>query len=286
VATAAKGKSKKSPRSELPGALRELIGAFREKNLLTWASALAFQIATSVVPFMLFGFGLIGFLRLDGVWASVAKNLKPNVSPAAFTVINNTADKVLHQKQVFWVTLGFALAIWEVSGGIRATMGGLNSIYELEEKRRWIERVRRSIALAVGVSLLVIAAIAVVVLGPKLYGDVGQPIGALLFLLRWAIAAVLLAASTAITVRWAPDGYQPAGWVTVGTAIVVGSWVLASILFGIYIRFIASPGSIFGALATVVILFGYIYISAITFFAGAEVDALLRRRVDGNSQGR
>ena len=287
MATATRKKrAKKSPQSELPDAVRELIGSFSEKDLLTWASALAFQIATSVVPFLLFGFGLIGFLKLNSVWASMSKSLKPNVSPAAFTVINNTADKVLHQKQVFWVTLGFGLAIWEVSGGMRAIMGGLNRIYELDESRRWIERVRRSIALAVGVSLLVLGAIAVVVLGPRLYGDIGQPLAALFFLLRWAIAATLLATATAITVRWAPDGYQPAGWVTVGTGIVVGSWIVASILFGLYIRFIASPGSIFGALATIVILFAYIYVSTITFFAGAEVDAIIRRRAQGNAQGR
>ena len=278
--------TKKTPRSQLPGALRELKGSFNDHNLLTWASALSFQIATSVVPFLLCGFGLIGFFSLDSAWANIAKNLKPNVSAAAFTVINNTADKVLHQKQIFWVTFGFALAIWEVSGGIRAIMGGLNEVYELEEGREWWPRARRSILLAVAVSVLVFAAIAAVWLGPLAYGEVGQPLGALFFIVRWTIAAVFLASATALTMRLAPDGYQPAGWVTIGTAIVVGSWVAASILFGLYIRYIASYQSIFGALATVVVLFGYIYVSAIVFFAGAQVDAIIRRRVEGNPQGR
>jgi membrane protein len=74
--------------------------------------------------------------------------------------------------------------------------------------------------------------------------------------------------------------------VTVGTAIVVGAWILASILFGIYIRFIASYGSIFGNLATIMVLFAYIYLSAIVFFAGAQVDAIIRRRVEGSASGR
>lgn len=275
-----------TPRAELPGALRELWGSFNEQNLLTWASALSFQIATSVVPFLLFGFGLLGFFNLDSAWASLAKDLKPNVSGAAFTVINNSANKVLHQKQIFWVTFGFALAIWEVSGGIRAIMGGLGEVYDLDETRTWGQRAWRSTLLAVAVSVLVVLAIAAVWLGPLAYGDVGQPLGALLFILRWGVAATFLAAATALTVRLAPDGYQPAGWVTIGTTIVVGAWVLASILFGVYLRYVASYESIFGALATVVVLFGYIYISAIVFFAGAQVDAIIRRRVEGNPQGR
>ena len=273
-------------RDELPDAIRELAASFNERNLLTWASALSFQIATAVVPFLLFGFGLIGFLNLDGVWQDIAKSIKPHMSAAAFTVVQSTAQKVLTEKQLWWVTLGFALAIWEFSGGIRAIMGGLSEIYDVEDKRSWFERIRRSILIALIVSALVIGAIAVAWLTPPLYGDVGQPLASLFFLIRWAVCAILLGSATALTVRLAPDGYQSPGWVSAGTAIVVGTWIVASILFGLYIRFVASYGSIFGNLATIVILFAYIYISAIVFFAGAQVDAIIRRRVDGNPQGR
>ena len=128
MATATQRKAKKTARTELPAALHELIGSFGERRLLTWASALSFQIATAIVPFLLFGFGLIGFLSLDNVWTDIAKNIKPHMSAAAFTVINSTAQKVLTQKQLWWVTIGFAIAIWQVSGAIRTTMGGLGEI--------------------------------------------------------------------------------------------------------------------------------------------------------------
>jgi membrane protein len=275
-----------SVRAELPGAVRELVDSFGERRLLTWASALSFQLVTAVIPFLLFGFGLIGFLNLDSAWTDIANNLKPHVSKAAFTLIDQTAKKVVTQKEIWWVTIGFGLAIWQVSGGVRTIMGGLTEIYEVEETRSWFERIRRSIVLALIISALLLAAIAVAWGGPLLYGDVGQPLGAVFFVLRWAIAAVLLGSATGITVRLAPCGDQPAEWVSVGTTIVVGTWIAASILFGLYIRFVASYGSLFGHLATIVILFAYIYISAIVFFAGAQIDAIIRRRVEGNAQGR
>jgi membrane protein len=278
--------TRKSARAELPGAVRELAGAFSERDLLTWASALSFQLVTAVVPFLLFAVGLIGFLSLDSAWADIAKSIKPHMSEAAFKVVDDTAKKVVTEKQVWWVTLGFALAIWQVSGGIRTIMGGLCLIYECGESRSWFDRIRVSVLLAVVISALILAAIAIAWAGPLVYGDVGQPLGALFFLARWVIAAVLLGTATALTVRFAPDGYQPPGWVSVGTAIVVGAWIAASILFGLYIRFVASYGSIFGNLATIVVLFAYIYISSIVFFAGAQVDAIIRRRVEGNPQGR
>jgi membrane protein len=278
--------TRKSARAELPAALRELIDSFREHNLLTWASALAFQIVKAIVPFLLFGFALLGFLNLDHAWSDVANSIKPHLSKAAFTLVDSTAKRVVTHTQEWWLTIGFALAMFEVSGGIRTIMGGLNLIYEVDETRSWFERMRRSVLLALIVSALILSAIAVAWAGPLLYGDVGQPLGAFFFLVRWTIAAILLGSATALTVRRAPAGSQPAGWVTAGTTIVVGAWIVASILFGAYIRFIASYDSIFGNLATLVVLFAYIYLSTIVFFVGAQVDAIIRRRVEGNAQGR
>src|SRR5436190_4188147 len=134
MATATKKRSrrraKRTTRGELPAALRELAGSFGEHKLMVWTSALSFQILTAIVPFLLFGLGLIGFVSLDNVWTDIAKSIRPHMSGAAFTVVNSTANKVLHQKQVFWVSAGLLLALWQVSGGVRVIMGGLTQIYD------------------------------------------------------------------------------------------------------------------------------------------------------------
>ena len=59
------------------------------------------------------------------------------------------------------------------------------------------------------------------------------------------------------------------------------SWLLMSLAFVGYLKFVASYESVFGNLATVVVLLGYLYLSAVVFLAGAQLDALVRRRVDG-----
>src|SRR5829696_4397513 len=47
--------------------LLEYVDAYVENDLLTYASAISFQILSAIVPFLLFGFGLLGFLHLDEV---------------------------------------------------------------------------------------------------------------------------------------------------------------------------------------------------------------------------
>ena len=283
------GRRKVAPsrRELVRSAWPELRRDFADRGLIVYASALAFQVVSAIVPFLLFGIALIGFLDMKDLWTQhVAPQIRPDVSAAAFTVINHTVTQVLTQKQVFWLTGGFALAIWQMSGGVRVIVRGLDAIYEAVDRRSWRKRTLTSLALAVVVSVLVFAATAAVWLLPLAYGKVGAAAGVALFFVRWGLAAVLLGLATGLVIQYAPDSPQPAGWVSFGSLLTVGSWIVASLVFGVYIRYVSSVGSVFGSLATLVVAIAYIYITTTVFFVGAQMDAIIRERVEGNPQGR
>ena len=259
--------------------LRELVDDYAENDLLTFASAISFQILSAIVPFLLFGFALLGFLHLQGVWGDdLAPRVKDSVSPAAFSFANETIMKALTNKQLFWVSAGFLIALWEVSGAIRAVMGALQRVYGLETKRSWRRRMLVSTALALAVGACWLAAIAVVVVGPLLVGDVSGALAVLAFLVRWAIAGLLLLLAVAILLHYAPERRSTLGWVTFGAVLIMAGWLLMSLGFGVYLREIADYNSIFGGLATVVVLIAYLYASAVVFLGGVQVDAIVRRR--------
>jgi membrane protein len=259
----------------------DLVRSFEEHDLLTSASAMSFQLFTAIVPFLLFAFALMGFLSLDGIWRDhVAPHVRSGVSPAGFAVIEDTVTTVLESHRFFWMTAGLLLVVWQLSGAVRAVMGAVNRIYRIERDRPWRKRMLVSCALAVAVGALLLAAIAVVTLGPLAYGDVGQPAGALLFLVRWGVAGALMLLAVGLLLHFGPAERRPARWVTYGSVLVILTWILMSIGFGLYLRVIADYQSVFGNLATVVVLTGYIYLSSLVFLGGAQVDALTRRQVD------
>jgi membrane protein len=97
------------------------------------------------------------------------------------------------------------------------------------------------------------------------------------FLGRWLVAAALLGAGVALVVHHGSATRQTLPWVTVGTFLVMGAWIGMSILFGIYVTYIANYGSVFGNLATFFVLLLYVYASSIAFLAGVQADACLRR---------
>jgi membrane protein len=261
---------------------KELVERFEEHDLLTSASAISFQILTSLVPFALFAFAMLGFLSLAPVWRDdLAPHVQAHVSPAAFKVIDDTVTRVLTGRQLFWLTGGLLLTIWEVSGAVRAVMGALNRLYRVRRQRSWRERMVVSTTLAVVVGGLLLAALAAVTLLPLAYGDVAQPAGAALFVGRWALAGVFMLLAVGLLLRYCPAKERPIEWVSFGSLAIIGSWIASSLLFAVYLRFIADYGSVFGNLATVVILLGYLYLSAVVFLAGALIDAIVRRRVEG-----
>jgi membrane protein len=267
--------------------LRSVVAAYVEHDLLTYASAISFQILSAFVPFLLFATALLGFLSLDQVWTrDLAPDIEPNVSTAAFTLIDDTVRTVLSSRQVFWVTAGLLLAIWQISGAVRAVMDALNTLYRIEPRRSGTRRMALSLALAAAVGACLLGAIAVAGLGPLLYGSYGALADVALFLARWALAGALLLLALGMLVRYGPDRDQPLRWVSFGSLVVMLAWVVMSTGFGVYLRAIASYGSVFSNLATVVVLMAYIYLSSLVFLGGLQFDALVREEVDGSTVGR
>ena len=256
--------------------MREL---FERHDLLTRASALAFQLLTAVVPFLLFVVSLAGFLGVEDVYRDdVRPQIEGTVSLAALQVIDDTVGQVLENRQVFWLTAGLLLAVWQLSGAIRTAQGVLERLHGTHDERTWRQRLPESIWLAAAVILLVVGALAAGSLVPRLYGDVGQPLGALLFVVRHLVAGVLLLVAVGLVIHHASGSDRHPAWVTHGTLLVAGGWLLGTIAFGLYLSELASYGSIFGALATVVVALAWVYLSALAFVAGVALDVSVRSR--------
>jgi membrane protein len=264
---------------------RQVVDGFEQNDLLTYASAIAFQVLTAIVPFLLFLLGLLSLLDLTEVWADdLAPEVQERVSPNSFRLIDETVRTVLDERQLFWVTGGFLLALWQISGGVRAVMGALDGVYDTRRHRPARERYPLSIALALVVGLLIVAAAVVARFVPLLYEDLPDLLDVASFAGRWLLTAALLALAVGMLVHYAPGVRRPLPWVSFGTLLVIVGWVVMSIGFSVYLTQIASYGSVFGHLATVIVLMAYLYAVAVVFLAGAQIDAVVRRETQLRSR--
>jgi membrane protein len=105
------------------------------------------------------------------------------------------------------------------------------------------------------------------------------------FLTRWVLAIGFLARAGGVLVHVAPATHQPLPWVSLGTTIVTVWWVIVSIGFYFYLTGLASCGSVFGGLASVIVVIAYLYISTTAFLFGAQLDAIIRAQATATLSG-
>src|SRR3954451_11690501 len=254
-------------RGELSRVTRDIVDGFAQHKLLTYASAIAYQIISALIPFALFALGLFGVLGLKELWSD---HLKPTIADHASREVVALSDKtvthVLQHKQTFWLTFGLALMLWEASGAMRATMDALDNIYGVRRKRSGTERYLTSLALAAAVGTLFLLAIVALVAGNSLISGVGSVFA------RYSAAAVLLTVAVGLTMRFGPATSRPFRWIGGGSVVIVIGWLLTVGGYVLYASNVGSYGSVFGSLAVLFVLIIAIYLSAIVFLAGVLVE--------------
>ena len=75
-----------------------------------------------------------------------------------------------------------------------------------------------------------------------------------------------------------PNVRQPKfRWVSVGAAVAILGWVLASVAFGFYVSNFGSYNKTYGSLAGIIVFLLWLWITNLALLFGAEVDAELER---------
>jgi membrane protein len=267
--------------------LRAVLDGFKRHDLLTYASAISFQILTAIIPFLLFVLGVAGSLHLNYVWRDhLEPQLRGSVSNAVFAVIENAVNNVFASRQVLWATVGGGLALWQVSGAVRAVMGALARIYGASAERSFLRRYLISFVLSIEVGACFTLTALCVLLAP--FFSVGHPGAAwyvFAFLVRWVLVVAFLLLVVGILVRHAPATPQTLPWVSLGATIVITCWMLVSLAFYLYLTELASYQSVFGSLAAVIVAMAYLYISTTVFLFGTQLDAIIRAQATGTLSG-
>jgi membrane protein len=266
---------------------RALAGGFKHNDLLTYASAISFQILTAIIPFLLFVLALAGIFHANEIWRlHLEPKLQANLSPAVFRVVNDGVNTVFGGHRLLWATGGGLLALWQVSGAVRAVMGALARVYGAPGERPFARRYWVSFALSLEISgcfVLVATCLLFAPFIPHPHPGVAWRIFGLV--VRWGLVILLLGLIVALLVRHAPARAQTVPWVTVGASIVIVSWVIVSLLFYVYLVDVASYQSLFGSLASAIVAMAYLYLSTTVFLFGAQLDAIIRTQATGCPAG-
>ena len=86
---------------------------------------------------------------------------------------------------------------------------------------------------------------------------------------RWVALVVIVVAALAVVYRVAPDRDAPRfRWVSVGALVATVLWVLGSVGFSLYVNFFGNYNKTYGAVAGVVVLMLWLYLTQLHRAAG------------------
>jgi membrane protein len=258
------------------------IDLFAKHELLDHASAIAFQVVKSLIPLTLLGLALLGAAGEQHVWRkTMASAIKSHVQQPTFHAIDYAVEKIFTTQSTSLIVFAAFLSLWYISGAVRAVIGGINQIYETDDERPWPVRYAISFGLAACIGLGVIGALLVAVL----LGRVGHgTVQVIAEIGRWFAAIALLALALGLLVRFGPAKRRSKKWISAGTALVIVTWIGATLIFELLVSHVLNFKTATGSLAVVLVLTGYVYTSSIILLVGVELDELLREDATAGGQ--
>jgi membrane protein len=260
------------------------VDLFDRHSLLDHAGAISFAVLKALIPLTLLGFALLGALGEERVWRkTLGPGLKPHLEPATYHAIDVAVEKIFATDSTGLIAFAALLALWYISGSVRAVMGAMNHMYEADDERSWLERFALSSGLAGCIAVGVIGAVLAAVVIPRLGGhgltEVVAQVGG------WVGAIALLALALELLVRFAPAEPRSKRWVSAGTALVIVAWIAATLVFELFVSHVANFKTASGSLAVFLVMIGYVYTSSIILLVGVELDELLREDAKAGEGG-
>jgi membrane protein len=250
------------------------VDLFKRHNLLTYASAIAFQALVALVALTLLGIGVLGAIGRRDVWTNqLAPQIEPKVLLEVFGGIDATVEKIFESSSGGLIAFAAVLTIWEMSGVVRACMGAMAQIYEDEETRPWWIRFPVSIAIAFALTVALVGAVLLATAArTAVHGAWGIPFA----ILRWLVALGLITLAFGLLVRFAPQRRRAKRWVSVGATLAVAGWLVEAVLFRVWLTSVANFKTAVGSLAVLLFVTAYFYVAAIILLVAIELDELLR----------
>lgn len=266
--------------------LRKTGREFSKDQCTDIAAALTYYAVLALFPAMIALMSLVG---LVGQGDEAARTVLEVLRDLGAGSIADTLEPTLLELSAtdtagLGLVVGLLGALWSASGYVGSFGRAMNRMHEIGEGRP-IWKLRPWMLL---VTLVEIVLAALVLVGLVLTGPAAEAVGDQVGLgstaqLAWAVAKwpVMLAAvvaMVAILYYAVPNVQQPRfRWISIGAALAILVWVLASAAFGLYVSQFSSYDRTYGSLAGVIVFLLWLWLTNLALLFGAELDSELER---------
>jgi membrane protein len=267
-----------------PGrALSQTVRSFRREGLDARSAHVAYYGMLLLPPVLILVIAAASRLPVAGILEALTGGTEAALPEGAAHVILAQVEAIRAHRTP--ELTGLALGVVAFAGGrlFMVLARGLNAAFGVREGRPSWRLWFGALALAFAAVLLLVVASAFLLAGPLLrrllvaHGT-GPALGLLLSDgVRFTVVVLAALFATATLHRVLPDVRRRWLPLTPGAALSVAAWFALTLGFKAWVERFGRYSETYGALAGVVLLMIWFYLTAVTFFFGAQLDAVLFR---------
>jgi membrane protein len=276
--------------------LKRTLTEFSNDNLTDRAAALTYYSVMAIFPAII---ALISVIGLVG--HSLTQTLLDNVDKVApgpaKEIFTSAIKNVASSKGAagFAFVIGLVIALNSASSYISGFARASNEIYDVEEGRPVWKLKPQQIGVTLVLLLLVVLITVMVAVSGPLAKEVGKVVGVgssastIWDIAKIPIVLAIVSFMFAFLYWTAPNVKTPGfKFVSPGGIVALVIWIIASLLFALYLATFASYAKTYGSLGGVIAFLVWLWVTNVAILFGAEFNAELQRsqQIEAGEHGR
>ena len=264
--------------------------AVDKNEIQTRAAGVAFYAMLALVPFI----GLILFMAVqllpdltgrstagheigDRTVSQFEALLGQILPKEANSEIQDQISRLQQEPPVGFLSFGLLVTLWLASSMFVAIIDATNRIYGVRDRRGWVKLRLIAIAMTVIQTIILIGSLLSVVAWSSLLAHfkLGASTAVFATVAQYVAVYFMVLLSFGLTFYIAPDADQKWEWITPGSFVGAGLFLVATVGFRVYVQNFANYNKTYGLLGGVMVLLFWFWISALVLLGAAQVNKLI-----------
>ncbi len=253
-------------------------------NVPMLAGGVAYFSFLAVFPALIAALTLYGLVadpatvagQVQSLTAALPQETRPLIAEQLNSIVSGSGSAL-----GIGLVVSVLAALWSASSGTGNLIKAVNLAYDEEESRGFVKVRGLALALTLGAIVFVLLTLALVAVVPPVLNALALgPLATVLAeVVRWVLLIGLVIGALAVVYRVAPDRDAPKfRWVSTGAVVAAVLWIIGSVGFSLYVDNFGSYNKTYGALAGVVVLLLWLYLTSFIVLLGAEINAESERQ--------